>query len=92
VADLQVVGLGLSTIDVLARLEVMPTWEKGTSLQEIGTDGGGPVGTALVAAARLGARVGYLGVCGNDESAELKLHYLTPRWRGYLAGEAPPAP
>lgn len=76
-ADLQVVGLGLSTIDVLSRLEVMPTWEKGTSLKQIGTDGGGPVGTALVAAARLGARVGYLGVCGNDESAELKLRYLT---------------
>ena len=76
-ADLQVVGLGLSTIDVLSRLEVMPTWEKGTFLKQIGTDGGGPVGTALVAAARLGARVGYVGVCGNDESAELKLRYLT---------------
>jgi ribokinase len=76
-AALQVVGLGLSTIDVLSRLEVMPTWEKGTSLKEICTDGGGPVGTALVAAARLGARVGYVGVCGNDASAELKLRYLT---------------
>ncbi|MGD0005337.1 MAG: PfkB family carbohydrate kinase, partial [Anaerolineaceae bacterium] len=76
-AELQVVGLGLSTIDVLSRLEVMPTWEKGTLLKQIGTDGGGPVGTALVAAARLGARVGYIGVCGNDASAELKLSYLT---------------
>ena len=75
--DLQVVGLGLSTIDILSRLEVMPTWEKGTFLKQIVTDGGGPVGTALVAAARLGARVGYLGVCGNDESADLKLRYLT---------------
>jgi ribokinase len=55
----------------------MPTWDKGTFLKEIGTDGGGPVGTALVAAARLGARVGYVGVCGNDASAELKLSYLT---------------
>ncbi len=76
-ADLQVVGLGLSTIDVLSRLEGMPTWEKGAVLEEICTDGGGPVGTALVAAARLGARVGYVGVCGNDASAELKLSYLT---------------
>jgi sulfofructose kinase len=75
--DLQVVGLGLSTIDVLSRLEVMPTWEKGTYVKQICTDGGGPVGTALVAAARLGARVGYVGVCGNDEAAELKLRYLT---------------
>jgi sulfofructose kinase len=77
-ADLQqVVGLGLSTIDVLSRLEVMPTWERGTTLKQIGTDGGGPVGTAMVAAARLGARVGYVGVCGNDASADLKLSYLS---------------
>jgi len=55
----------------------MPTWENGTFLKQICTDGGGPVGTALVAAARLGARVGYVGVCGNDEAADLKLRYLT---------------
>lgn len=76
-ADLQVVGLGLSTIDVLSRLEVMPTWDNDTSLNQVGLDGGGPVGTALVAAARLGARVGYVGVCGNDEAAELKLSFLS---------------
>ncbi len=75
--DLQVVGLGLSTIDILSRLERMPTWEKGAALTEIGANGGGPVGTALVAAARLGARTGYVGVCGNDEAAELKLRFLT---------------
>jgi sulfofructose kinase len=75
--DLQVAGVGLSTIDVLARLEEMPTWQKGAFLGEIGFDGGGPVGTALVAAARLGVRTGYVGICGSDEAAKLKLLYLT---------------
>lgn len=74
---LQVAGVGLSTIDILARLEEMPTWQKGAFLGEIGFDGGGPVGTALAAAARLGVRTGYLGICGNDEAADLKLLYLT---------------
>ena len=74
---LQVAGVGLSTIDVLARLEEMPTWQKGAFLGEISFDGGGPVGTALAAAARLGVRTGYVGICGNDEAANLKLLYLT---------------
>ena len=75
--DLQVAGVGLTTIDVLARLEDMPTWQKGAFLGEIGFDGGGPVGTALVAASRLGVRTGYMGICGNDEAADLKLLYLS---------------
>ena len=74
---LQIAGVGLTTIDVLARLEEMPTWQKGAFLGEIGFDGGGPVGTALVAAARLGVRTGYVGICGGDEAADLKLLYLT---------------
>ena len=48
--EIQVVGLGLATLDVLMRLRDMPTWERGTRLSEFGLDGGGPVGTAIVAA------------------------------------------
>lgn len=76
-ADLQIVGLGLTALDVLLRLKDMPTWEQGSSLSDFRFDGGGPVGTALVAASRLGARVGYLGTAGNDEVANLKLRSLT---------------
>jgi len=75
--NLQIVGLGLSTLDVLIRLQDMPTWERGGRFSECRFDGGGPVGTALVAAARLGARVGFVGTAGNDEVAELKLRALT---------------
>lgn len=71
--SLQVVGLGMATLDVLLRLQEMPTWEHGTRLSDFGFDGGGPVGTAMVAAAKLGARVGFVGTAGNDAAAELKM-------------------
>ncbi|GAP06908.1 sugar kinases, ribokinase family [Anaerolinea thermolimosa] len=71
---LQIVGLGMATIDVLVRLTEMPTWEKNTRIEELILDGGGPVGTALVAAARLGARTGFYGTAGNDPTADFKLH------------------
>lgn len=70
---LDIVGLGLSTLDVLVRLEAMPTWERPGGMSGFAVDGGGMVGTAMVAAARLGARVGYIGVAGNDTAAGLKL-------------------
>ena len=68
----QVVGLGMATLDVLIRLRDMPTWERGVQTEAFGLDGGGPVGTAIVAAARLGARVGLVGTLGNDTAAKLK--------------------
>ncbi len=70
---LQIVGLGMAVLDILVRMKEMPTWEQGTRLSALRFDGGGPVGTACVAAARLGARVGFVGTAGNDEAAELKL-------------------
>jgi sulfofructose kinase len=73
VSDLQIVGLGLATLDVLIRLKEMPTWEHGTRLSGFRLEGGGLVGTAMVAAAKLGARVGFVGTAGTDEAADLKL-------------------
>ena len=71
--DLQVIGLGLTTLDVLVRLKEMPTWEHGTRISSFRFDGGGLVGTAMVAAAKLGARAGFVGTAGTDEAATLKL-------------------
>lgn len=70
---LQIVGLGLATLDILVRLRQMPTWEQAGPIRAFRFDGGGLVGTAMVAAAKLGARVGYVGTAGNDAAAELKL-------------------
>ncbi|MDF1515917.1 MAG: PfkB family carbohydrate kinase [Anaerolineae bacterium] len=72
----QVVGLGMTTLDVLMRLDTMPTWERGTRIKDFRFEGGGPVGTAMVAAAKLGARVGFVGTAGNDSTAELKLQSM----------------
>jgi len=74
--DLQVVGLGMCTLDVLLRLRDMPTWEHGTRISNFRLDGGGPVGTAIVTAARLGARTGFIGTAGDDEAAKLKLRSM----------------
>jgi sugar/nucleoside kinase (ribokinase family) len=70
---LQVIGLGLTTLDVLMRLKDMPTWDRGARLSGFRFDGGGLVGTAMVASARLGARVGFVGTAGTDDAADLKL-------------------
>ena len=51
---LDVVGLGYCAYDILAITPNLPDF------------GGGQVGTALTALARLGARVGYVGVLGDD--------------------------
>ncbi len=72
----QIVGVGMATLDVLIRLKNMPTWENGGRIQGFSLDGGGPVATAMVAAARLGCDVGYVGACGNDKAAELKIEFL----------------
>jgi len=73
---LDIVGLGLATLDVLIRLGKMPTWEHGAAVSGFALDGGGPVGTACCAAARLGARVGFVGTAGNDDIAALKVASL----------------
>ena len=74
--NLQIVGLGLATLDVLMRLKDMPCWDHHTPLYGFGFDGGGPVGTAMVAAARLGAPVGFIGTAGNDDAAQLKMRSM----------------
>ena len=75
-ADIEIVGLGMAVLDVLIRLKDMPTWEHGTRISAFRLDGGGPVGTAMAAAARLGARVAYMGTAGTDVAADIKLREL----------------
>lgn len=74
--NLDLVGLGLATLDVLMRMGDLPTWDAPQAILDFGLDGGGPVGTACVAAARLGARVGFVGTVGSDLVGELKTRFL----------------
>jgi ribokinase len=76
-AHLQIIGLGFATVDVLIRLQDMPTWDRAGNVSDFTLDGGGMVGTALVAASRLGARTGYLGIAGQGELADFKTRSLS---------------
>jgi len=76
VGDLQVVGLGMAVLDILVRLKDMPTWEQGACLSAVSIQGGGPVATAIVAVSRLGVPAGFVGTCGNDMLAQLKMQTL----------------
>ncbi len=73
----KVVGIGLACLDVLIRLKEMPTWEGGGRISAFRFDGGGPVGTAMVAVQKLGVEAGYVGTAGTDRVADLKMEFLT---------------
>jgi sulfofructose kinase len=66
--NLDVVGLGYCAHDILALVPGVPNFDdvQMTHVAELTYDGGGQVGTALTALARLGARVGYVGLLGED--------------------------
>lgn len=72
----QIVGIGRCTLDIIFRLPEYPTWEKGVIYDEYSIDGGGQVGTGLVAASKLGATTGYIGTAGSDYAGDLKLESL----------------
>jgi ribokinase len=68
---LDVVGLGYCSWDYLGIVDHIPSFDAPTaSLKDFAISGGGPVSTALVTLARLGAHVGYLGVLGDDECGQ----------------------
>lgn len=75
--QLDIVGLGLSTLDVLIRCEDGEDAAHRLVLRDFMMEGGGPVATALCAASRLGARTGYVGTAGGDFGGEAKLLSLT---------------
>jgi len=70
---MDIIGLGLATLDILIRIKDMPTWQDCGSFSGFEMDGGGMAATACVAAAKLGAKVGFIGTAGDDENADRKL-------------------
>jgi len=74
--NIEIMGVGLSTLDVLISARELPTWERGCGAQGYTMDGGGMVATAMVAAQKLGARTAYAGLAGRDELALAKLAQL----------------
>jgi len=73
---LDIVGVGLSTFDILIRLAEMPTWNKRSTMDQVDFDGGGPTATAVCAASLLGAKTGFIGRAGDDWFADQKRQSL----------------
>ncbi|MDZ7260875.1 MAG: PfkB family carbohydrate kinase [candidate division KSB1 bacterium] len=64
------VGLGICAADYLCLLPEYPALDEKTELLAFSKQGGGPVPTALVTLARLGARVSYIGKVGDDTEGQ----------------------
>jgi sulfofructose kinase len=62
-----IIGIGGATVDDLLVVDTFPDKDSKKEMQTFERHGGGVTTTALVAAARLGARCGYVDVMGDDE-------------------------
>lgn len=71
-----ILGLGVVAVDDLLYVERFPRPNTKTPIQGRERQGGGLTGTALVAAARLGARTAYLAILGDDALSRFTLEAL----------------
>lgn len=71
-----IIGLGYSATDYLGIVLEYPELDAKTELEEFTTQGGGVTATAMVAAARLGAKAAYVGIMGDDLSGRFALSEL----------------
>lgn len=76
---LDVIGLGMNVLDILIRIEEMPTWQAPGHPSHILVDGGGLAATAIVAAQQLGLQTGFVGTYGNDQMGWIK-HQLLQKY------------
>jgi sulfofructose kinase len=63
---MEVLGIGVAVRDVAVRLDAFPETDRKYQARELRETGGGPVPTALVTLARLGRKVAFAGVVGDD--------------------------
>ena len=61
---MNIVGIGRPCVDILTVVEKLPKPDSGAGILDFSRQGGGNVATAMVAASRLGAETGYIGVSG----------------------------
>ncbi|PKO15480.1 MAG: carbohydrate kinase family protein [Chloroflexi bacterium HGW-Chloroflexi-10] len=71
--EFDVLGLGMSTIDILTTVSHLPKSNEVYAAEEIHVQGGGPVATALVALSVLGANAAYSGTIAPDKWGEMIL-------------------
>jgi len=71
-----ILGFGAVAVDDLLYVDTYPVPDSKTAVHETRREGGGLAGTALVAAARLGARAAYAGVLGDDDLSRFTIAEL----------------
>ncbi len=64
--QIDVIGIGASTVDILSLVEHLPAEDENLRAFEISVQGGGPVATAMVTLARLGASTAMIDAIGDD--------------------------
>lgn len=69
----KIVGIGANVYDTLITVSEYPKEDTKLRAIEVKECGGGPCGTGLVAAAKLGADVAYIGALAKDSGGELLL-------------------
>jgi sulfofructose kinase len=69
--SMDIVGIGRPCIDMISVIEELPKPNHGSRVLDSSTQGGGVVPTAMVAASRLGAKVGFIGVSGGCRNGAL---------------------
>jgi ribokinase len=75
-AVLDIIGLGIANVDIVLRVEALPTWEKLGMVSNFALADGGPAGTACAVASMFGVQTGFVDTVGNDSMAALKLESL----------------
>lgn len=63
---LDVIGVGKSCVDLIIKVDHLPKSDESLPMQDFTMQGGGKVSTALIAAARLGCKTGFIGKVGRD--------------------------
>lgn len=66
----QITGIGANVFDTLFRLDSFPTEDTKQKALSVTESGGGPCGTGLVAASKLGASAAYIGFCSDDRAGQ----------------------
>ncbi len=72
-----VIGLGSCAVDFLGIVPSFPKPDTKNKMIRLIQQGGGPVSTALVTLARLGAKVGFVGKLGNNEFSRFAINEFT---------------
>ena len=74
--DWDILGIGAVAVDDLVYVDSFPVPDSKVIVRDEQREGGGLAGTAMVAAARLGARTAFAGILGDDDLSRYTIEEL----------------